>query len=218
MKSLGCLFLCQGILMTASCRDSRRYHDELPAPVEAGTGDARAEALAFQASMNQMFRDPETSPLPDRYRKDFQNLEFFDPDSLYRVKALYVRTPESKPFLMPTTTDRQSREVRHGIAFFSLNGKAYELEVYRSAEPEEDKQDEKALFLPFLDNTNGESTYAGGRYIDLKIPTGDSLIIDFNKAYNPYCAYNKKYSCPIVPRVNFLDTEVRAGVKAYRKP
>ena len=71
------------------------------------------------------------------------------------------------------------------------------------------------LFLPFTDNTNGEQTYTGGRYIDLSIPDGDTIVVDFNKAYNPYCAYNKKYSCPIVPSVNNLDTEIRAGVKAF---
>ena len=72
------------------------------------------------------------------------------------------------------------------------------------------------LFLPFTDKTNGSETYTGGRYIDLSIPEGDTLEINFNKAYNPYCAYNPKYSCPIVPGVNALDTEVRAGVKAFK--
>jgi uncharacterized protein (DUF1684 family) len=66
-----------------------------------------------------------------------------------------------------------------------------------------------------LDDTNGAETYAGGRYIDLAIPGGDSIVIDFNRAYNPYCAYNKKYSCPLVPKVNTLTTEIRAGVKAF---
>ena len=76
---------------------------------------------------------------------------------------------------------------------------------------------EDYLFLPFTDKTNGEETYAGGRYIDLSIPEGDSITIDFNKAYNPYCAYNKKFSCPLVPSVNALDTKVLAGVKDFKK-
>jgi uncharacterized protein (DUF1684 family) len=71
------------------------------------------------------------------------------------------------------------------------------------------------LFLPFLDNTNGDTTYGGGRYIDLRIPEGDTIEIDFNKAYNPYCAYNSRYSCPIVPRENYLDTNIEAGVKKF---
>jgi uncharacterized protein (DUF1684 family) len=73
------------------------------------------------------------------------------------------------------------------------------------------------LFLPFLDNSNGGDSYGGGRYIDLRIPSDNELDIDFNTAYNPYCAYNEKYSCPIVPRVNYLDLEVRAGVKVFLK-
>ena len=76
---------------------------------------------------------------------------------------------------------------------------------------------EDYLFLPFLDNTNGVTSYGGGRYIELRISKGDSIEIDFNSAYNPYCAYNEKYSCPIVPRENYLDIEVKAGVKAFKK-
>ena len=75
----------------------------------------------------------------------------------------------------------------------------------------------KAELCVAVDNTNGEETYGGGRYIDLTIPEGDTLIIDFNKAYNPYCVYNKKYSCPLVPRQNYLRTKVRAGVKNFNK-
>ena len=69
------------------------------------------------------------------------------------------------------------------------------------------------LFLPFTDNTNGVETYGGGRYIDLKIPAGNTINIDFNKAYNPYCAYSDKYSCPIPPPENHLDIEIKAGIK-----
>ena len=72
-------------------------------------------------------------------------------------------------------------------------------------------------FLPFLDETNGETTYGGGRYIETRIPEGDVLTIDFNKAFNPYCAYNEKYSCPIVPRENYLRIAITAGVKKYKK-
>ena len=72
------------------------------------------------------------------------------------------------------------------------------------------------MFLPFSDETNGIESYGGGRYIDLRIPEGNTLIIDFNSAYNPYCAYNDKYSCPIVPRENYLRTRIEAGVKKFK--
>ena len=71
------------------------------------------------------------------------------------------------------------------------------------------------LFLPFMDLTNGVSSYGGGRFLDLKIPEGESIIIDFKKAYNPYCAYNHRYSCPVPPDANHLNIEIPAGVKAY---
>ena len=103
-----------------------------------------------------------------------------------------------------------------GILSFTINGQLLKLNVYQS-EPEIDSDaDSDYLFLPFLDATNGETSYGGGRYIDLTIPTTDELIIDFNKAYNPYCAYNEKYSCPIVPRENYLALEIRAGVKRFK--
>ena len=76
---------------------------------------------------------------------------------------------------------------------------------------------EDHLFLPFLDNTNGTTSYGAGRYIDLTIPEGDTIEIDFNTAYNPYCAYNEKYSCPIVPGENYIDADIEAGVKVFAK-
>src|SRR5690606_22205799 len=100
---------------------------------------------------------------------------------------------------------------------FQLKGKEYQLNVYQGQDLMKEEGYEDYLFLPFIDDTNGEESYGGGRYIDLRIPEGDSMVIDFNSAYNPYCAYNEKYSCPIVPRENYVDTEVRAGVKAYKK-
>lgn len=209
------ILICSLFLILSACRESKKYHDEMPVIPMVEEGNFREEALAYRLAMNKTFRDPETSPLPDRYRKDFEGLDFFEPDSIYRVKARIIRTPEAQPFLMPTTTARQAREVRYGIAYFTIKGRDYELELYRSLEPA-DSTEQDRLFLPFLDNTNGVSTYEGGRYLDLDIPAGDSLVIDFNKAYNPYCTYNKKYSCPIVPRVNYLDTEILAGVKAFK--
>lgn len=217
MTQLPSILICSFFLVFTACRESKKYHDERPVDPVVEEGNFREKAFAYQFALNKTFKDPETSPLPDRYRKDFEGLDFFEPDSLYRVKARIARTPEAQPFLMPTTTSRQTREIRYGIVYFVLDGRNFELELYRSLEPDESAEKDR-LFLPFLDNTNGISTYEGGRYLDLDIPEGDSLIIDFNRAYNPYCTYNKKYSCPIVPRVNYLDTEIKAGVKAFKSP
>ena len=97
------------------------------------------------------------------------------------------------------------------ITQMKIKGETITLNIYQTESAFLNKLD-NTLFLPFLDLTNGENTYAGGRYLDLIIPDNDSLIIDFNKAYNPYCAYNPKYSCPIVPSTNFIHVKVEAGV------
>ena len=205
------------VLVLLGCKEEKRYHDEIKDDKASAVDDVLKEILKFQDNMNEEFKNPETSPLPDRYRKDFEGLAFFEPNTNYVVKAKLVLTPEALPFLMPTTTDRKSEEVVYGIAHFQLNGKEHRLEIYQNKELMLQEEHKDYLFLPFSDKTNGEETYSGGRYIDLAIPNGDSIIIDFNKAYNPYCAYNKKYSCPIVPNVNAMDTRVMAGVMDFKK-
>lgn len=211
MRYLTLFFLF--VLITA-CGQKKKYHD---GKKEISESPLVAEILEFQEELDESFKDPETSPLADKHRKDFEGLDFFEPDTSYIVKALFERTPDAVPFFMPTTTDRKTEEVLYGIAHFTLNGAEHQLEIYQSLELLDQEEYEDYLFLPFMDVTNGEETYGGGRYIDLSIPEGDTLVIDFNKAYNPYCAYNKKYSCPLVPRQNYLRTKVRAGVKNFKK-
>jgi len=203
--------------VVVSCGQQKKYHDEQQS-LNGSEVPSKLQAIVdYQEAQNEEFRDPDTSPLPDRYRKDFEGLDFFPADTNYVVIAQFERTPDAQPFLMPTTTDRQSEEVVYGIARFALNGVEHELEVYQGLELMEEEGFEDYLFLPFMDLTNGEETYGGGRYIDLTIPRGDTLVIDFNRAYNPYCVYNKKYSCPLVPRQNFMNTRVMAGVRDFIK-
>nr|WP_321227618.1 DUF1684 domain-containing protein [uncultured Psychroserpens sp.] len=171
----------------------------------------------FQRKMNSEYKDATKSPLKAKDRKSFKGLDFFKFDSTFVVKATLKRTPDSKWFKMQTTTSRVSNERVYGVLSFELHGQTFQLNVYQGRDLMKKEEYKDYLFLPFLDNTNGEESYGGGRYIDMKIPEGDAIEIDFNKAYNPYCAYNEKYSCPIVPRSNYLDLEVRAGVKAFKK-
>lgn len=171
----------------------------------------------FQKEINAEYKDATTSPLKDKDRKKFKGLDFFKFDSSYVVKASLKLTPDTQWFNMKTTTDRVSPERIYGVLTFELKGETYKLNVYQGKDIMKREGLEDYLFLPFLDNTNGDESYGGGRYIDLRIPEGDTIEIDFNKAYNPYCAYNDKYSCPLVPRENYLNTKVRAGVKAFDK-
>ncbi|MBT8223717.1 MAG: DUF1684 domain-containing protein [Eudoraea sp.] len=203
------------VIFLIACRDAKRYHDDRPVKKE-WMSPALQEIDSFQQQLNAQFRDPDKSPLPDRYRKSFNGLDFFEADTNYRVWAHLEYTPDAVPFLMPTTTDRKSTEVVYAIAHFTINGEPFELEIYQNRDLLDDPGNADYLFLPFLDETNGKQTYAGGRYIDLRIPEGDSILIDFNMAYNPYCVYNKKYSCPIVPKVNALPVPIIAGVKNFK--
>ena len=171
---------------------------------------------SFQKKMNSDFKDASKSPLTEKDLKAFKGLDFFPFDSIYVVTGKLQRTPNSEWFKMKTNTERLSLERVYGVLSFELKGKPYRLKVYQGQENMQQEGFEDYLFLPFLDDTNGSATYGGGRYIDLRIPEDSVLTLDFNTAYSPYCAYNEKFSCPIVPRENYLDLEVRAGVKSFK--
>ena len=146
--------------------------------------------------------------------KKFKSHPFFPIDLNYRVKAKLVKTEDAVPFEIPTSSGRTKKFREFGKAYFTLNGAEQVLTVYQSLALLDDPEYQDYLFLPFKDETNGKDTYGGGRYLDLRIPQNDELIIDFNKAYHPLCAYNATdYSCPIVPQNNWLQLPIEAGVK-----
>ncbi|WP_208103158.1 DUF1684 domain-containing protein [Flavobacterium ichthyis] len=171
--------------------------------------------LAYQQHLNSEYKDPEKSPLLKKDLKKFKGLNFFAANEKYFVMAKFVRTPNEKPFEMPTTTTRKPIYVKYGEAHFELDGKKVKLDVFQSLDYK--KINPKALFLPFTDLTSGVESYGGGRYLDLEIPENEVIVIDFNKAYNPYCAYNHTYSCPIPPAQNDVPVEINAGVKKFKK-
>ena len=170
-----------------------------------------------QQKLNAEYADSKTSPLTKEDLKVFISLDFYPVDMKYCVTAKFKRTQNEKPFDMATTTGRKQVYVKYGELSFMLNGKPYKLDIFQSPELSKFDEYKDYLFLPFTDNTNGEGSYAGGRYLDMKLPPGDTVQIDFNRAYNPYCAYNHSYSCPIPPSQNYLDTDIKAGVKGYKK-
>jgi len=184
--------------------------------VQTNAQDAYQDAVAYQENLSKEYADSATSPLKEEDLTKFKKLDFFSVDTAYRVVARLKREKNQDFFEMQTTTDRKPEYRVWATAIFNLQGKEYSLSIYQNKKAMDDPEYSDYLFLPFLDLTNGESSYGGGRYIDLRIPEDDIVIIDFNKAYNPYCAYNHRYSCPIVPRENFLDLEVLAGVKKFK--
>jgi uncharacterized protein (DUF1684 family) len=173
---------------------------------------ASAAIATWQAEMNESYGQRASSPLTPEDFEHFQGLPFFPIDTNYIVQATLVRTPDAQPFEMATTTARKPIYVMYGKLHFTLRGQACVLPVYQSQDLQSKPGYEDYLFLPFSDLTTGATSYGGGRYLDLRIPAGDNVTIDFNRAYNPYCAYNERYSCPRIPAGNHLEVAIEAGV------
>ena len=171
--------------------------------------------MEFRAEMNAEFNDPEETPLLEEDLATFTELPFFEIDTAFYIIAEFKKAKRQKAFGMKTTTDRKPLYKLYGVATFRIDGETYQLNIYQNQKLKKNKEYKNYLFLPFTDLTGGEGTYPGGRFIDLQIPEGDLIIIDFNKAYNPLCAYNHKYSCPIPPPENFVKTRIEAGVKYH---
>ena len=202
MKSYFPLFI---LLLIVSCKPSKNNYED--------------EIKKFQYELNTQYADTEHSPLTKEDIQTFKALDFFEIDENYRVKARLELTPNAPSFEMKTTTERLPIYKKYGIAHFTLNGKDLELSIYQNQDLKNSLEYANYLFLPYNDLSNGKTSYEGGRFIDLQIPTekNDTIIIDFNKSYNPYCAYNHKYSCPIPPSENILPLEIPVGVKDYGK-
>jgi len=166
--------------------------------------------------LNVKFADKETTPLTEKDFKEFSTLKFFPIDSTYHITAKFELNENPILFEMPTTTDRKPIYKTYGVASFELKGETYELQIYQNQELILDPEYKNHLFIPFVDKTNGNESYGGGRYLDLEQPEDDTIILDFNRAYNPYCAYSDRYSCPIPPIENHLNVAINAGVKAYK--
>lgn len=173
----------------------------------------KEEIIAFQKELDKEYTDSLTSPLSSSDRLLFRGHEFYPIDLNYRVKAKFERSTNEEPFKMATTKGIPRDYIKYGELHFKIKGKEFKLNVYQSLDLLKNDEYKNYLFLPFRDNTNSHETYGGGRFIDLTIPDDEQLIVDFNKAYNPYCAYSTKYSCPITPNENFLNTEIKAGIK-----
>jgi len=169
----------------------------------------------FQKEINAEYAAAKTSPLTKADLASFKTLDFYPINEKYFVVAQFTRTAKEKPFEMQTSTDRKPVYVKYGEVEFTLDGKALKLNVYRNIELSKQKKYKDYLFLPFSDLTSGNESYIGGKYIDLKIPKDNTIAIDFNTSYNPYCAYNHIYSCPKVPLENDLNVDIKAGVKKF---
>lgn len=167
--------------------------------------------LQIRANKTYAFLDPATTPLPASKLATFKGLPYFEPDRHYLVKAHFTPTTNAKTFGMAHTLNRNYSYSEAGRLEFELDGKELNLTAFLR---EGIQGDTVELFIPFTDATNGTDTYGGGRYLDIKAGrTQPEIEVDFNLAYNPYCAYNLDFSCPIPPKENDLEVAIRAGEK-----
>ena len=173
----------------------------------------KTEISKFQTELNSEYKNPKETPLRGDNFKNFKQHPFFPVDAKYRVDAKFVKSENSEYFDFPTSSGKTKRYKEYGKLYFKLDGKALTLSVFQMQGIEKLKGYENHLFLPFKDLTAGKETYGGGKYLDLTIPNSDRIIVDFNKSYHPYCAYNAyDYNCPIVPAENSLPVAIKAGV------
>ena len=169
----------------------------------------------YQQNLNKEYADKKESPLTDEDFRKFKSLDFYEINTKFIVEAKFIKSENEKVFEMKTSTTRLPKYIKYGELLFKIDSIEYKLNIYQNIDLTKNEGYEDYLFLPFSDLSCGNESYIGGRYIDLRIPKSDKMTIDFNKSYNPYCAYNHKYSCPIVPLENDLKIEILAGVKKF---
>jgi uncharacterized protein (DUF1684 family) len=166
-----------------------------------------------QAGLVKFYLDSTTTPLAKSERKDFPGIHHFPIDLKYRVTATVEKFDQKDTVIFPTSSGKKKRYIKYAKANFKLNGKKHSLVLYKMADKVRPEY-ANYLFLPFTDLTSSNETYGGGRYIDLLISETNTMIIDFNLCYHPYCAYSHNgWSCPIPPQENFVNTKIKAGVK-----
>jgi uncharacterized protein (DUF1684 family) len=167
---------------------------------------------------DQFFATSSDAPLPPGERQHFQGLRYFEPDPSYQVAAELSYFAEPEEVQLGTTSGRLRRYYRSGEARFRLEGHDCRLTFYKPVPPPGyDGPEDTSLFFPFRDATTGQESYGAGRYleVDEESAADGRLIIDFNLAYSPWCAYNEAYSCVLPPEENRLPVPVRAGERSY---
>ena len=163
----------------------------------------------FRRAKDDFMGRDHQSPLTDDQQRAFTGLTYFveDPSLKFEPEVQEFENPEVVE--MQTSTGQAASYLRWGKIAFSVEGEPAELTLYKDLDGEE-------VFLPFADATSGEETYGAGRYLDTHPLPGGQILVDFNHAYNPYCAYNEQWSCPLTPFENRLQVPIRAGEKVFK--
>jgi uncharacterized protein (DUF1684 family) len=179
------------------------------------THDAMRQIEAFRRQKDKFFKEQPESPLLPEDKEHFHHLHYYPADPEYRVVATLVEEAHPGTFKVQTTTGDFKEYMRIGRLEFELNGERLALTAFLP--PSDEPMHGSRIFVPFRDKTSGKETYGAGRYIDLNRREGNEYVLDFNRAYNPFCAYSPYYSCPLPPGENNLPIEIRAGEKSFHE-
>lgn len=162
----------------------------------------------FRKDKDEFFTNYPESPLTREQKKGFKGLQYFPENPALALEVMVEEFPEKKTITMQTSTGDVQDYVRFGRFSFTVDGQAAQLTVYGTGHE---------FFLPFADSLVGTETYPAGRYLEPQALGGGRFLVDFNYAYNPYCAYNERWSCPIPPAENRLKVAIRAGEKIFEE-
>ena len=170
-------------------------------------GTMTAELKQFRAEKDHVFAHDPHSPLTKDQRRSFHGLEYFDENPSLVINATVDREVDHDEVRMATSAGEEQVYQRYGLVRFRVDDQPAQIVLYASDDSDE-------LFIPFRDATSGHETYGAGRYLEVHTH-GDDVTIDFNYAYNPNCAYDPSWSCPLPPPENWLKVPIRAGEKVF---
>jgi uncharacterized protein (DUF1684 family) len=162
----------------------------------------------FRKAKDDLFKNDVQSPLTAEQRKEFNGLKYFSANPELRLEVTVEKFPQVERIQMPTSTGDVQSYTRFGRFKFKVDEQEAELTIY---------SDRHGYFLPFVDALASKETYGAGRYLEPRQLAGGKFLVDFNFSYNPYCAYNEMWSCPITPMENRVKVPIRAGEKIYHE-
>lgn len=174
------------------------------------------EVEQFRTARDAMFGAPEKSPLSAEQITAFDGLQYFPIDEKYSVKAILNTLEAEDSRRLKMSAGGREKFQQYGTISMQLDGREYTMDVYRKGDLQDLSGQEGELFLPFMDASSGKETSAMGRYVSVSLPAeGNEVTVDFNKAINPFAAYNSEYSSPLAPDVNTIDISLLAGERKY---
>ena len=163
-----------------------------------------------RAHKDMLFGGSRQSPLTPAQQQHFKGLNYFDENPALRIVTPLEKHAKAERVVMQTSTGHVAEFFKYGFVRFVVNSQSQTLQVYKSSEHDD-------LFLPFMDETTGQETYGSGRYLDVHERSDGMIELDFNLSYNPYCAYNSQWTCPIPPRENRLTVKIEAGEQTFHE-